>query len=190
MKVIAAFFPLGSVSLVRNVNTGLGSLLSISRTVNSGSLIGAFESLRRKSTQTSVAPQKNKRLGGPYPLRVVDGRNPKRIPQPYRLRGVPRLPDPPKIDPNRPIVQYPYFVERSRYGELPVYYCIKNGRTRQLTTIRRIEGNLQALRDDIVKELFPGALKGEVKINETSCQIIIKGNVRRDVMQWLYDKGF
>jgi len=91
----------------------------------------------------TLAPQKNKRLGGSYPLRVVNGKNPKRIPQPYRLRGVPRLPDVPKIDLNRPIVQYPYFVERSRYGELPVYYAIKNGRTRQLTTIRRIEGNLQ-----------------------------------------------
>lgn len=38
-------------------------------------------------------------------------------------------------------VQYPYFVSRTRMKELPVYVDIKNGRTRVLTEIGRIEGD-------------------------------------------------
>lgn len=38
-------------------------------------------------------------------------------------------------------VQYPYFVARTRMKELPVYIDIKNGRTRVLTEISRIEGD-------------------------------------------------
>lgn len=38
-------------------------------------------------------------------------------------------------------VQYPYFVSRTRMKELPVYIDIKNGRTRVLTEISRIEGD-------------------------------------------------
>lgn len=41
-----------------------------------------------------------------------------------------------------PQVRHPYFVSRTANNSLPVYTDIRNGRTRHLTIIRRIEGNV------------------------------------------------
>jgi hypothetical protein len=51
-----------------------------------------------------------------------------------------KLPQPPQQQLIK-YVQYPYFVARTRMKELPVYVDIKNGRTRVLTEISRIEGD-------------------------------------------------
>ncbi len=40
-------------------------------------------------------------------------------------------------------VTYPYFVARTQMKELPVYIDIKNGGTRILTEISRIEGDVE-----------------------------------------------
>ncbi|KAJ1877993.1 mitochondrial large ribosomal subunit, partial [Kickxella alabastrina] len=47
------------------------------------------------------------------------------------------------------MVKYPYFVRRTRFQSLPVYSKVKNGGTRKLTMIRRIDGDIEALRTDI-----------------------------------------
>lgn len=41
-----------------------------------------------------------------------------------------------------PQVRHPYFVSRTANNNLPVYTDIRNGRTRHLTIIRRIEGDV------------------------------------------------
>ncbi|CAG8696561.1 8900_t:CDS:2, partial [Ambispora leptoticha] len=50
---------------------------------------------------------------------------------------------PPNLDVDRPKVKYPYFVQRTKYNMIPVYTDIKNGRSRVLTIVRRIEGNIK-----------------------------------------------
>ncbi|CAB4389594.1 unnamed protein product [Rhizophagus irregularis] len=88
-------------------------------------------------------------------------------------------------------VQYPYFVSRTRMKELPVYVDIKNGRTRVLTEIGRIEGDSKALCDDIRKELFYYSReKNFINVNHTNNHVIIKGRHGLIVKEWLAKKGF
>ncbi|KAF9955057.1 hypothetical protein BGZ72_004086 [Mortierella alpina] len=79
-----------------------------------------------------------------------------------------------------------YFVERTKAGQLPVYSEFKNAGTRPLTIIRKIQGNATALKTDLLTT-YPGA---EVRVNERSNQVILKGLVMDDVRQWLTAKGF
>ncbi|GJJ78159.1 large subunit ribosomal protein L49 [Entomortierella parvispora] len=79
-----------------------------------------------------------------------------------------------------------YFVERTKSGQLPVYSEFKNAGTRPLTIIRKIQGNATALKTDIMVT-YPGA---EIRVNERSNQVILKGLVMDDVRQWLTVKGF
>ncbi|KAG0369575.1 hypothetical protein BGZ54_009551 [Gamsiella multidivaricata] len=79
-----------------------------------------------------------------------------------------------------------YFVERTKSGQLPVYSEFKNAGSRPLTIIRKIQGNATALKTDILAT-YPEA---EVRVNERSNQVILKGMVMDDVRQWLTVKGF
>ncbi|KAF9986247.1 hypothetical protein BGZ75_002051 [Mortierella antarctica] len=79
-----------------------------------------------------------------------------------------------------------YFVERTKAGQLPVYSEFKNAGTRPLTIIRKIQGNATALKTDLLTT-YPGA---DVRVNDRSNQVILKGLVMDDVRQWLTAKGF
>ncbi|CAJ0637485.1 11909_t:CDS:2 [Entrophospora sp. SA101] len=83
-------------------------------------------------------------------------------------------------------VQYPYFIERTQNKVLPIYSDIRNGRTRILTVLRRIEGDTEALHKELQK-LFPNTL---VTINDNTGHIIIKGDYRHELNDWLTKKGF
>ncbi|KAI9303471.1 mitochondrial large subunit ribosomal protein-domain-containing protein [Cunninghamella echinulata] len=82
-----------------------------------------------------------------------------------------------------------YIVSRTSNHGLPVYSEIKNGGTQQLTIIRRIEGDVEALKDEIVT-LFPDAPKNHIRINPTNNHILIKGLYVNEIKQWLANKGF
>ncbi|KAF9082391.1 hypothetical protein BGX29_009510 [Mortierella sp. GBA35] len=85
-----------------------------------------------------------------------------------------------------PALPRTYFVERTKAGQLPVYSEFKNAGTRPLTIIRKIQGNATALKTDLLTT-YPGA---EIRVNERSNQVILKGMVMDDVRQWLTIKGF
>ncbi|KAJ1667907.1 mitochondrial 54S ribosomal protein img2 [Coemansia sp. RSA 2052] len=84
------------------------------------------------------------------------------------------------------LVTYPYFVHRTRFQSLPVYTDVKNGKTRKLTTVRRIEGDLEALRADMAKALSDSS----IQIKRTSQQLVIKGDRSDEVRAWLTRSGF
>ncbi|KAJ2845716.1 mitochondrial large ribosomal subunit, partial [Coemansia erecta] len=69
---------------------------------------------------------------------------------------------------------------------LPVYVDIKNGKTRKLTLIRRIEGDIQALREELSNSLGDSS----VQIKSTSGQLVIKGDRASEIREWLTKKGF
>ncbi|KAJ1895429.1 mitochondrial 54S ribosomal protein img2 [Coemansia sp. IMI 209127] len=83
-------------------------------------------------------------------------------------------------------VAYPYFVNRTRFQSLPVYVDIRNGKTRKLTLIRRIEGDIQALRDELSSSLDDSS----VQIKSISGQLVIKGDRASEIREWLTKKGF
>ncbi|KAJ2722958.1 mitochondrial large ribosomal subunit [Coemansia sp. Benny D115] len=84
------------------------------------------------------------------------------------------------------LVQYPYFIRRTRFHSLPVYRKVKNGGTRKLIIIRRIEGDIEALRTDLAE-----ALQGApVAVRKVSQQVVVTGDRMNDVRAWLSSKGF
>ncbi|KAJ2705478.1 mitochondrial 54S ribosomal protein img2 [Coemansia sp. IMI 203386] len=85
------------------------------------------------------------------------------------------------------LVKYSYFVRRTRFQSLPVYRDIKNGNTRKLTLVRRIEGDLEALRSDLIQALGANT---QIAVKKTSQQLVIKGDCKRIVQEWLTKKGF
>ncbi|KAJ2787829.1 mitochondrial 54S ribosomal protein img2 [Coemansia interrupta] len=85
------------------------------------------------------------------------------------------------------LVKYPYFVRRTRFQSLPVYRDTKNGKTRKLTVIRRVEGDLEALRTDLIQALGEDS---QIAIKKISQQLVIKGDCTRGIREWLTKKGF
>ncbi|KAJ2747690.1 mitochondrial 54S ribosomal protein img2 [Coemansia sp. BCRC 34301] len=84
------------------------------------------------------------------------------------------------------LVTYSYFVHRTRFQSLPVYTDIKNGKTRKQTTVRRIEGDLEALRADMSKALSDSS----IQIKRASQQLVIKGDRSEEIRAWLTRSGF
>ncbi|XP_067400070.1 large ribosomal subunit protein mL49 isoform X2 [Emydura macquarii macquarii] len=117
-----------------------------------------------------------------------------------RLIPPTRIPDPPKHDsyptpsgwraPADTPPAFPYFVRRSRMHNIPVYKDITCG-NRRMTVIRKIEGDIWALEEE-VKE-FLTQLTGKlppIQVNEVTSSIRIKGYFDNELKEWLMNKGF
>lgn len=73
-----------------------------------------------------------------------------------------------------PLTNLPYFIRRTPSNQLPIYLVTKAGGTKQETRLRKTEGDLNALRDDLVKYLGLESKPSEVYINQTNGHITIK----------------
>ncbi|XP_075401559.1 large ribosomal subunit protein mL49 [Tenrec ecaudatus] len=117
-----------------------------------------------------------------------------------RLLPPTRIPDPPKHEhyptpsgwqpPQDPPPNLPYFVRRSRMHNIPVYTDITHG-NRQMTVIRKVEGDIWALQKDVEEFLKP--LLGKVpitQVNEVTGTLRIKGYFDQQLKAWLLEKGF
>eukprot|EP00158_Paraphelidium_tribonemae_P006061 Partr_v1_DN27649_c1_g1_i2_m64959 len=79
-----------------------------------------------------------------------------------------------------------YAILRTRHGSLPVYTEYRNGRSRILTVVRRVEGDIESLKNDI--SLFvPLEI---IEIKQPQNHIVIKGNVQRPLRYWMNACGF
>ncbi|KAI4487131.1 hypothetical protein M0802_012005 [Mischocyttarus mexicanus] len=94
---------------------------------------------------------------------------------------------PPTAKPN----DYPYFIRRSKNHMLPVYLNRYFRGTRRVTVIRRIEGDIWKLEEEL-KQLIKETKKRTTgsRINEMSGDIRFRGDFVSLVKQWLLDKGF
>ncbi|KAF3763252.1 hypothetical protein M406DRAFT_20426, partial [Cryphonectria parasitica EP155] len=81
-----------------------------------------------------------------------------------------------------------YLVERTASKNLPVYDDVRSGGTRKQTLIKKIVGNTQDLKSDIIEELK--FKKEDVKINPVTGQVVIKGFHHEKVKNWLEARGF
>ncbi|XP_070578912.1 large ribosomal subunit protein mL49-like [Ptychodera flava] len=120
----------------------------------------------------------------------------------YVERLLPQLqvPSPPKhseyptpsgwMPPKDKSTKLPYFVKRTRLHNWPVYTLIKNGGTRQLTVVRKIEGDIWALEKDLRQHLE--SIVGHTiasHVNEVGMFIHYKGIYENEVKEWLKEKG-
>ncbi|KAK7966667.1 mitochondrial 54S ribosomal protein mL49 [Apiospora aurea] len=89
--------------------------------------------------------------------------------------------------PAQPVPNLPYFVGRTHLNSLAVYHRQTQG-TRYTTILKKGEGNLQALKQDIAQALdVPGR---EVKVGSVTGHILIKGHKRDQVVAFLQSLGF
>ncbi|ROV91892.1 hypothetical protein VMCG_09199 [Cytospora schulzeri] len=90
--------------------------------------------------------------------------------------------------PITPPRQLTYLVERTASRNLSVYNDTRSGGSRKETVIKKIVGDIHALKNEIITELgFP---KDTVKINPVTGHIKIKGFHEDKVQKWLLARGF
>lgn len=105
----------------------------------------------------------------PASLRRTKGHpnnRPKRHPSPSKPLITPATPDP------NAIVSLPYHIHRTPSQQLPVYKLAKRGGSLKQTRLRKIEGDVKALRGDLMEALGLG--EGEVKVNQLTGHVLIK----------------
>eukprot|EP01100_Stratorugosa_tubuloviscum_P000236 TRINITY_DN104_c1_g1_i1.p1 TRINITY_DN104_c1_g1~~TRINITY_DN104_c1_g1_i1.p1 ORF type:complete len:179 (+),score=70.98 TRINITY_DN104_c1_g1_i1:78-539(+) len=76
-----------------------------------------------------------------------------------------------------------FFISRTPSKNLPVYLAYKNGRTRCVTIVRKIEGDInkfQKVLEDYIGE----------KTKRRVATIEVKGNKLRSIRAWLLSKGY
>ncbi|XP_068922430.1 large ribosomal subunit protein mL49 isoform X3 [Petaurus breviceps papuanus] len=84
----------------------------------------------------------------------------------------------------------PYFIRRSRMHNIPVYTELTHG-NRQMTLIRKVEGDIWALQKDVEEFLTPLIGKMPVtQVNEVTGTLRIKGYFDQQLKAWLLEKGF
>ncbi|CAK9782201.1 hypothetical protein CC85DRAFT_282214 [Cutaneotrichosporon oleaginosum] len=88
-----------------------------------------------------------------------------------------------------------YLVERSTQGNLPVYSEYRNARSNRLTVVRKVSGDVGALRNDIAQYLADGHIDPlrappKVYIRPTSGHVEIKGHWVEEIKEWLAMRGF
>ncbi|XP_062491459.1 large ribosomal subunit protein mL49 [Pezoporus occidentalis] len=84
----------------------------------------------------------------------------------------------------------PYYIQRSRYHNLPVYERVVSG-NRRLTDLQHVDGDLWALERE-VRELLQslGVAEPEVQVNEVTGRLRIRGHWGAELRRWLLQKGF
>lgn len=80
-----------------------------------------------------------------------------------------------------------YFVRRSVTGNLPVYTDFKAGGNKMVTEIRKIDGDIIQLRNDMQLDL-PHIPKDSWKVVMQSKKIVVKGDFVRDLKRVLQKK--
>jgi len=90
-------------------------------------------------------------------------------------------------NPEQTLKPLPYFVSRTENNNLPVYQEYKEGGNKIQVRIRRVEGNLKFLKNQI-EEAFQ--MKGGVRINPLAGHVIVKGRRRDEIVRFLSDLRF
>lgn len=113
---------------------------------------------------------------------------PTSIPKPAKHE---RYPTPSGWQPPRDVLpNLPYSVRRSRMHNLPVYTDITHG-NRQMTVIRKVEGDIWALQKDVEDFLSPLLGKTPItQVNEVTGTLRVKGYFDQQLKAWLLERGF
>ncbi|KAM6983142.1 large ribosomal subunit protein mL49 [Tautogolabrus adspersus] len=116
-----------------------------------------------------------------------------------RLIPPTRVPSPPKhsaptpsgwTPPAESPPSLPYMIRRSRMHNIPVYTDLTHG-NRQITIVRKVEGDIWALENEVkqfLKEVTGKDLPTQV--NEVTGTLKVKGHFDVELKDWLANKGF
>lgn len=97
------------------------------------------------------------------------------------------VPFTPATQPQIPLSPPQYHVARSANKNLPIYTDYKRGGNLHLTTVRKVTGDLHALRDELKTWL---AKKDEdVKVNTLTGHVVVKGHHTGKIAEFLKGRG-
>lgn len=80
-----------------------------------------------------------------------------------------------------------YHVARSRSDNIPVYSDYKRGGNLHQTTVRKITGDLQALRDEL--KLYLDKQDKDIRVNVLTKHVVVKGHHVPEVIEYLKARG-
>ncbi|KAJ4344982.1 54S ribosomal protein img2, mitochondrial, partial [Ascochyta clinopodiicola] len=72
-------------------------------------------------------------------------------------------------------------------NNLPIYTDYKRGGNLLLTTVRKVTGDLQALRDEL--RVWLGKKDQEVTINDLTKHVVVKGHHTERIAEFLKGRG-
>ncbi|KAJ2951711.1 hypothetical protein O0L34_g13873 [Tuta absoluta] len=95
------------------------------------------------------------------------------------------------IPPKEESKNLPYFLPRNKNHNLPIYLDITFRGTRKITKIKKIEGDIWLLNEEI-KEYLKRKNKRyvETRVHEPGRFIETKGDYHNDLVEWAHSKGF
>jgi translation initiation factor 1 (eIF-1/SUI1) len=100
----------------------------------------------------------------------------------YKLQELPENYNP--LEPLGNTEHLPFFIERSKSGNLPVYREYRHGRSKKMTVIRKIVGDVEELMAELKKICSNEDVEAKVG------KIIIRGLHKRVVLDYLARLGF
>ena len=81
-----------------------------------------------------------------------------------------------------------YFVTRTPSNELPVYTLRKRGGNLKMTRVKKVDGRVEMLRDDLRSAL--GLAEAEALVNPITKHVMLKGHHGKAVEQFLRERMF
>lgn len=82
----------------------------------------------------------------------------------------------------------PYYVTRTSSNELPIYTLRKRGGNMLLTRVKKIDGDVEALRDELRSTL--GLEQKQVVVNALTRHVLLKGHRKPEVERFLRERMF
>ncbi|KAI1947891.1 hypothetical protein LOZ07_003532 [Ophidiomyces ophidiicola] len=90
-----------------------------------------------------------------------------------------------------PLTNLPYFIRRTSSNQFPVYLEKRAGGTKLETRLQKTEGDVDALREDLIKALgMDENPADDVKINRLNGHILVNGWRKAEILQFLQDRKF
>ncbi|KZM25018.1 uncharacterized protein EKO05_0009475 [Ascochyta rabiei] len=97
------------------------------------------------------------------------------------------VPFTPATQPQLPLAPPRYHVARSANKNLPIYTDYKRGGNLHLTTVRKITGDLHALRDEL--QAWLAKKEDHVKVNSLTGHVVVKGHHTSSIAEFLKARG-
>lgn len=118
----------------------------------------------------------------PHSFEVIDRLTAPLPPLKYKLQEVPEGTS--ILQPLGNTDHLPFFVSRTHRGNLPVYTDFRNDRTRKITIVRRLLGDVEAFKEELAKVVSNN------EIWEKNGRVEVKGLHIDVVTTWLRRLGF
>lgn len=125
--------------------------------------------------------------GAPDPLRPAHRAPSKSKNLKTVARTAKTVPFTPATQPQIPLSPPTYHVARSSKGNMPVYTDKKRGGNLRLTTVRKITGDLHALREEL--QMWLSKKEQDVTVNTLTGHVIVKGHDSGRIAEFLTARG-